>query len=130
MTVCKACGGEISFAHLEQHICPKPDPEYEKERDRYREAARERRARDERLGIVEVPTPPVWVYLELLLNDGNVLKYALRRDDFSFTNNRLLIEARTKGDWSERIFVGSIRSYRFKEVADEAEARALAEADE
>jgi hypothetical protein len=130
MAVCKACGGEISFARLEEHICPTPNEEFEKERDKYREAARERRARDERLGIMEVPTLPIWVYLELLLTDGTVLKYALRRDDFSVTNNRLLIEPEATGGWSERIFSTSIRSYRFREFADEADARALAEAGE
>jgi hypothetical protein len=127
MTVCKACGGEISFTRLEEHICPTPNREFEKERDKYREAARERGARDERLGIMEVPAAPVWVYLEILLNDGKVLKYALRRNDFSFAGNRLLIDPEATGGWSERIFVRSIRSYRFREFGDEAEARALAQ---
>jgi hypothetical protein len=128
MTVCKACGGQIRFAYLEQHVCPKPDPEFEKERDKYRDAVRERNARNERLGIIEVPGPPVWVYLELSLNDGKLLKYALLQEHFSFTGNRLLIEPGATGGWSERIFVASIRSYRFREFADEADARALAQA--
>jgi hypothetical protein len=127
MTVCKACGGEITFAHLEKHICPTPNPEYEKERDRYREIDRERRALHERLGIAEVPPPPVWVYLEILLQDGGVLKYVTRRDDFSFSNSRLLIESRATDGWSERIFVNSMRSYRFREFSDEVAARAAAE---
>jgi hypothetical protein len=127
MTVCKACGGEISFAHLEKHICPTPNADYEKERDRYREIDRERRALHERLGIAEVPRPPIWVYLEILLHDGGVLKYVTRRDDFSFTNNRLLIEPGTKDGWTERLFVNAIRSYRFREFANEADARAAAE---
>ena len=54
MTVCKACGGEISFAHLEKHLCPTPNPDYEKERDKYRQLEVDRRARNERLGIKEV----------------------------------------------------------------------------
>jgi hypothetical protein len=127
MTICKACGGEISFAYLEKHVCPTPNPEYEKERDKYREALRERNARNERLGIIDVPTPPVWIYLEVLLNDGAVLKYALRRGGFEFTNNRLIVEPEATGGWSERIIAGSIRSYRFREFQNEAEARALAQ---
>jgi hypothetical protein len=53
MTVCKVCGGQISLAYLEKHICPTPNPEYEKERDKYRQSEVERRARNERLGIAE-----------------------------------------------------------------------------
>jgi hypothetical protein len=126
MTVCKACGGEIEFGHLERHLCAKPNPEYEKERDKYREANRERRARNERLGIEEVPGPPVWVCLELLLHDRSVLQYVTRRDGFWFTDNRLFIEPATKADWAERIFRNSIQRYRFQEFAEEAAARAAA----
>ncbi len=60
MTVCKACGSEITLAYLEKHICPTPNPDYEKERDRYRQAVVESPAGNERLGITEVPSPPVW----------------------------------------------------------------------
>jgi len=126
MTVCKACGGEISFAYLEKHLCPTPDPGYENERDKYRQLEVERRARNERLGIWEVPSPPIWVCLEVVLLDGGVLKYAIRRDDFSFANHRLLIEPTTDGGWAERIFRNSIKSYRFREFADEAAARTAA----
>ena len=126
MTVCKACGGQMSFACLEKHICPTPNPEYEKERDKYRQSEVERRARNFRLGIVEVPSPPVWVCLEVVLLDGSVLKYAIRRDDFSFANHRLIIEPPVEGGWAERIFRNSIRSYRFREFADEAAARTAA----
>ena len=126
MTVCKACGGEISFGYLEKHLCPTPNPEYEKERDRYREAAVERRARNERLGIEEVPSLPVWVYLEVLLHDGTVLKYVIRPSDFTFESRRLIIEPSTKGGWAERISAGSIQRYRFREFTDEAAARAAA----
>jgi hypothetical protein len=92
MTVCKACGGQMSFAYLEKHVCPTPNPEYEKERDKYRQSEVERRARNERLGIKEIPSPPVWVCLEVVLLDRSVLKYAIRRDDFWLENQRLLIE--------------------------------------
>jgi hypothetical protein len=126
MTVCKACGGEISFAYLEKHICPTPNPEYEKERDKYRHLEVERRARNERLGIREVPGPPNWVFLEVILLDGSVLKYATRRDDFSFLHHRLMIEPSIKGGWAERIFMSSIESYRFREFSDEAAARTAA----
>ena len=129
MTVCKACGGEISFAYLERHLCPTPNPDYEKERDKYRQLEVERRARNERLGIKEVPGPPIspiWVFLEVVLLDGSVLKYATRREDFSFMNHRLMIEPSIKGDWAERILRNSIRSYRFREFADEASARTAA----
>ena len=126
MTVCKACGGQMSFAYLEKHICPTPNPEYEKERDKYRQSEVERRARNFRLGIVEVPSPPVWVCLEVVLLDGSVLKYAIRRDDFSFANHRLIIEPVTQDGWAERIISNSIRSYRFREFADEAAARTAA----
>lgn len=102
------------------------NPEYEKERDRYREAVAERRARNERLGIEEVPSPPVWVYLEVLLHDGTVLKYVIRPNDFSFESRRLIIEPSTKGGWAERISAGSIQRYRFREFTDEAAARAAA----
>jgi hypothetical protein len=61
-----------------------------------------------------------------VLLDGSVLKYATRRDDFSFENHRLIIEPSTKGDWAERILRNSIRSYRFREFADEAAARTAA----
>jgi hypothetical protein len=84
MTICKACGGEISFAYMEKHVCSTPNPEYEKERDKYRTADSTRHARNERLGIREIPGPPVWIYLEVLLRDGNVLKYVMLRDNFSF----------------------------------------------
>ena len=70
MTVCKACGGQMSFAYLEKHICPTPNPEYEKERDKYRQSEVERRTRNECLGIAEVPSPPSWVYLEVGLVRG------------------------------------------------------------
>jgi len=126
MTVCKACGGQMSFAYLEKHICPTPNPEYEKERDKYRQPEVERRARNERLGIAEVPSPPIWVCLEVLLHDGSVLKYAIRRDDFSFANHRLIIEPSTEGGWAERIFMSLMRSCRFREFADEAAARTAA----
>ena len=122
MTVCKACGGQMSFAYLEKHICPTPNPEYEKERDKYRQSEVERRARNDRLGMKEVPSPTVWVCLEVVLLDGSVLKYAIRRDDFSFANHRLIIEPATEGGWAERIFRNSIRSYRFREFTDEAAA--------
>jgi hypothetical protein len=127
MTVCKACGGQISFAYLEKHTCPTPNPEYEKERDKYRQLEVERRARNERLGILEIPGRPIWVCLEVALRDGSVLKYAVRRDDFSLVNHRLLIEPSTEGGWAERIFRRTIRSYRFREFADEAAARTAAE---
>jgi hypothetical protein len=130
MTVCKACGGQISFAYLEKHTCPTPNPEYEKERDKYRQSEVERRARNERLGIAEVPgppSPPIWVCLEVMLHDGSVLKYAIRRNDFSFANPRLIIEPSSEGGWAERIFRRSIRSYRFRGFADEAAARTAAE---
>src|SRR5580698_611265 len=123
MTICKACGGQINFAYLEKHICPTPNSEYEKERDKYRHLEVERRARNECLGIKEVPSAPVWVCLEVVLLDGSVLKYAIRRDDFSFANHRLIIDPATKDDWAERIIRNSIRSYRFREFADEASAR-------
>ena len=129
MTVCKAREGQISLAYLEKHTCPTPNPEYEKERDKYRQSEVERRARNERLGIAEVPgppSPPIWVCLEVMLQDGSVLKYAIRRDDFSFVKHRLMIEPTMDGDWAERIFMSSIRSYRFREFADEAAARAAA----
>jgi hypothetical protein len=126
MTVCKACGGQMSFAYLEKHICPTPNPEYEKERDKYRQSEVERRARNERLGIAEVPGPSVWVCLEVLLLDASVLKYAIRRDDFSFANHRLIIEPATEAGWAERIFMNSMRSYRFREFADETAARTAA----
>jgi len=126
MTVCKACGGQMSFAYLEKHICPTPNPEYEKERDKYRQSEVERRTRNFRLGIVEVPSPPVWVCLEVVLLDGSVLKYAIRRDDFSFANHRLIIEPVTQGGWADRIISNSIRSYRFRECADEVAARTAA----
>ena len=126
MTVCKACGHQISFAYFEKHICPTPNPEYEKERDKYRQPEVERRARNERLGIKEVPSAPVWVCLEVVLLDGSVLKYAIRRDDFSFANHRLIIEPSTEGGWAERIFMSLMRSYRFREFADEAAARTAA----
>jgi hypothetical protein len=127
MTVCKACGGEISFAYLEKHICPTPNSEYEKERDKYRHLEVERRARNERLGIKEVPSAPVWVCLEVVLLDGSVLKYAIRRDDFWLENHRLTIEPVREGDWAERILRKSIRNYRFREFADEAAARTAAD---
>jgi hypothetical protein len=117
----------MSFAYLEKHICPTPNPEYEKERDKYRQSEVERRSRNERLGIAEVPSPPVWVCLEVVLIDGNVLKYASRRDDFSFANHRLIIEPSTQCGWAERIFMSSMRSYRFREFADEATARTAAD---
>jgi hypothetical protein len=127
MTVCKACGGQMSFAYLEKHICPTPNPEYEKERDKYRQSEVDRRARNERLGIAEVPSPPVWVCLEVVLLDGSVLKYAIRRDDFWLENHRLTIEPLREGDWAERILRKSIRNYRFREFADEAAARTAAD---
>jgi hypothetical protein len=127
MTVCKACGGQMSFAYLEKHICPTPNPEYEKERDKYRQSEVDRRARNERLGIAEVPSPPVWVCLEVVLLDGSVLKYAIRRDDFWLENHRLTIEPVREGDWAERILRKSIRNYRFREFADEAAARTAAD---
>jgi hypothetical protein len=127
MTVCKACGGQMSFAYLEKHICPTPNPEYEKERDKYRQSEVERRARNERLGIAEVPGPPVWVCLEVALLDRSVLKYAIRRDDFWLANHRLIIEPVTEGGWAERIFMSSIRSYRFLEFAVEDAARTAAD---
>jgi hypothetical protein len=126
MTVCKACGGQMSFAYLEKHVCPTPNPEYEKERDKYRQSEVERRARNERLGIKEIPSPPVWVCLEVVLLDRSVLKYAIQRDDFWLENHRLIIEPVTEGGWAERIFRNSIRSYRFREFADEAAARTAA----
>ena len=116
----------MSFAYLEKHICPTPNSEYEKERDKYRHLEVERRARNECLGIKEVPSAPVWVCLEVLHLDGSVLKYAIRRDDFSFANHRLIIDPATKDDWAERIIRNSIRSYRFREFADEASARTAA----
>ena len=116
----------MSFAYLEKHICPTPNPEYEKERDKYRQSEVERRTRNERLGIKEVPSAPVWVCLAVVLLDGSVLKYAIRRDDFSFANPRLIIEPRTERDWAERILMSTIRSYRFREFADEAAARTAA----
>jgi hypothetical protein len=127
MTVCKACGGQMSFAYLEKHICPTPNPEYEKERDKYRQSEVERRARNERLGIKEIPSPPVWVCLEVVLLDRSVLKYAIRRDDFWLENHRLTIEPVREGDWAERILRKSIRNYRFREFADEAAARTAAD---
>jgi hypothetical protein len=127
MTVCKACGGQMSFAYLEKHICPTPNPEYEKERDKFRQSEVDRRARNERLGIAEVPSPPVWVCLEVVLLDGSVLKYAIRRDDFWLENHRLTIEPVREGDWAERILRKSIRNYRFREFADEAAARTAAD---
>src|SRR3984885_15214738 len=127
MTVCKACGGQMSFAYLEKHICPTPNPEYEKERDKYRQSEVDRRARNERLGIAEVPSAPVWVCLEVVLLDGSVLKYAIQRDDFWLENHRLIIEPVTEGGWAERIFRNSIRSYRFRDFADEAAARTAAD---
>jgi hypothetical protein len=105
---------------------PDANPEYEKERDKYRQLEVERRARNERLGIKEVPGPPIWVCLEVMLLDGDVLKYAIRRDDFSFANHRLIIEPAAEDGWAERIFRNSIRSYRFREFADEAAARTAA----
>jgi hypothetical protein len=126
MTVCKACGGQMSFAYLEKHLCPTPNPEYEKERDKYRQSEVERRARNERLGIAEIPSPPTWVCLEVVLIDGRVLKYAVPRDDFSFAKHRLMIEPAMKGGWAERIFMSSLRSYRFREFADEGAARTAA----
>ena len=127
MTVCKACGGQMTFAYLEKHVCPTPNPEYEKERDKYRKSEVERRTRNERLGIAEVPSPPIWVSLEVVLLDGSVLKYAIRRDDFWLENHRLTIEPVREGDWAERIFRRSIRSYRFRGFADEAAPRTAAE---
>src|SRR5690349_2956667 len=126
MTICKACGGKIEFAHLEKHQCPNPNPEYEKERDRYRQALVERRARNERLGIEEVPGTPVWVYLQVRLRDGSVLKYVIRRDDFELWNRCLRIEPTAEGEWAERISVESVQRYRFREFPDEAAARAAA----
>jgi hypothetical protein len=117
----------MSFAYLEKHICPTPNPEYEKERDKYRQSEVDRRARNERLGIAEVPSPPVWVCLEVVLLDGSVLKYAIRRDDFWLENHRLTIEPVREGDWAERILRKSIRNYRFREFADEAAARTAAD---
>ena len=127
MTVCKACGGQMSFAYLEKHVCPTPNPEYEKERDKYRQAKVDLRTRNERLGIKDVPGPPIWVCLEVVLLNGRVLKYAIRRDDFSFATHRLIIEPAREGGWAERILKKSIRNYRFREFADEAAARAAAE---
>jgi hypothetical protein len=89
----------------------------------------ERRGRNERLGIKDVPGPPIspiWVFLEVVLLDGSVLKYATWREDFSFMNHRLMIEPSIKGDRTERILGNSIRSYRFREFADEAAARTAA----
>jgi hypothetical protein len=117
----------MNFAYLEKHICPTPNPVYEKERDKYRQSEVDRRARNERLGIAEVASPPIWVFLEVVLIDGSVLKYAIRRDDFSFVKHRLMIEPTMDGDWAERIFMSSIRSYRFREFADEAAARNAAD---
>jgi hypothetical protein len=92
----------------------------------YRVAVRERRERNERLGIAEVPGSPVWVYLEVLLHDGSVLKYVIWREGFSYRDQRLLIEPATEGGWAERIFRDSIQRYRFREFADEAAAQAAA----
>jgi hypothetical protein len=124
MTICKACGREISVAYPGKHFCPTPNAAYETERDKYRKAEVDRRARNEALGIAEVPSAPVWVELEVFLISGRVLRYITLRDNFEYESGRgrLVIESARKGDWSARVLTSHIESYRFREFADEAAA--------